>query len=51
MAFPPEPVAAARRRERRAQLRGLLLLALAVLLFLLWRARPLLLFRPGWWRL
>ncbi len=38
------------RRERRSQLRGLLLLAAAVLLFLLYRARPLLLFHPGWWR-
>jgi hypothetical protein len=38
-------------RERRAQVRGLLWLALAVLLFLLWRARPLLLFHAGWWRL
>ncbi len=38
------------RRERRSQLRSLLLLAGAVLLFLLLRARPLLLFHRGWWR-
>jgi hypothetical protein len=38
-------------RERRSQLRGLLWLGLAVLLFVLYRARPLLLFRSGWWRL
>jgi hypothetical protein len=38
------------RREHRSQLRGLLWLALAALLFLLYRARPLLLFQPNWWR-
>lgn len=38
-------------RERRSQLRGLLLLALAVLIFILFRARPLQLFHSGWWRL
>ncbi len=50
----PEPAAdrqAALARERRSQLRGLLLLALAVLIFILLRARPLHLFHPGWWRL
>ena len=48
---PPEPEhAEARARERRSQLRGLLVLAGAVLLFLLLRARPLLLFQRGWWR-
>ena len=46
----PQADPAAFRRERRAQLRGLLWLALAVLLLLLWRARPLLLFHSGWWR-
>lgn len=38
-------------RERRSQLRGLLWAALAILVFLLLRARPLELFHPGWWRL
>jgi hypothetical protein len=38
------------RRERRSQLRGLLLLAGAVLSFILIRARPLHLFHAGWWR-
>ncbi len=38
-------------RERRSQLRGLLLLAAAVLLTLLFRARPLHVFHPNWWRL
>jgi hypothetical protein len=36
-------------RERRSQLRGLLLIAAAVLIFLLIRARPLHLFHPNWW--
>ena len=43
--------AAAHTQERRHQLRGLLLLALAVLLFSLLRAGGLSLFHPGWWRL
>jgi hypothetical protein len=38
------------RRERRSQLRGLLLLALIIFLFVLYRARPLHLFHAGWWR-
>ena len=39
-------------RERRAQVRGLLLLAFVVLALLLWRAAaPLHLFHAGWWRL
>jgi len=38
-------------RERRSQLRGLLFLAALVLLFILFRARPLHLFHPGWWHL
>ena len=37
--------------ERRAQLRALLLLAFALLIFFLLRGRPLDLFHPGWWRL
>lgn len=53
---PPERPNAADHRpaldaERRAQIRALLLLALGLLLFLLFRARPLQLFHPGWWRL
>ncbi len=47
----PEERRQALGRERRSQLRGLLWIALAVLVFLLLRARPLLLFHPGWWRL
>ena len=43
--------AAALARERRSQLRGLLLLAAIALTFLLLRARPLHLFHAGWWRL
>jgi hypothetical protein len=41
---------AALARERRSQLRGLLLLAAVVLAFLLVRAQPLHLFHTGWWR-
>ena len=37
-------------RERQSQLRGLLWLALVVLIFVLFRARPLHLFHPNWWR-
>jgi hypothetical protein len=39
------------RRERLSQLRGLLWLGLAVLIFVLRRAKPLHLFHPSWWRL
>jgi hypothetical protein len=38
------------RRERRSQVRGLLLIALVIFLFVLYRARPLHLFHAGWWR-
>jgi hypothetical protein len=38
-------------RERLSQLRGLLWLGLAVLIFVLWRAKPLHLFHPYWWHL
>jgi hypothetical protein len=37
--------------ERRRQLRSLLLIALAVLLFSLYRAGLHNVFTPGWWRL
>lgn len=47
--IPPDHTEALR-RERRSQLRGLLLLALAVFVFLVLRARPLMLFHPNWWR-
>lgn len=42
---------AARRQERRRQIRGLLLLALAVLTFSVFRAGVHNVFTPGWWRL
>jgi hypothetical protein len=37
--------------ERRRHVRGLLLLALAILLFSLLRAGTHTIFTPGWWRL
>ena len=46
----PEERRAALLRERLSQLRGLMWLAAVVLIFLLVRARPLMLFHPGWWR-
>ena len=47
----PRPIKpASLRRERRSQLRGLLLLALVFFLSILYRARPLHLFHTGWWR-
>jgi hypothetical protein len=46
----PKDHTPAEQRERRSQLRGLLLLALAVLVFVIYRAKPLLLFHAGWWR-
>jgi hypothetical protein len=42
---------AAKRQERRRQIRGLLLLALSVLTFSLLRAGLHNIFTPGWWRL
>lgn len=50
MPIEPQTHRQAYQRERRSQLRGLLLLAAAILAFLLYRARPLHLFRPNWWR-
>jgi hypothetical protein len=48
----PKPnLAPALRRERRAQLRGLLILAALVLLWILFRANRHAIFHPGWWRL
>ncbi len=37
--------------ERRRQVRGLLLLAVAILIFSLLRAGVHAVFTPGWWRL
>jgi hypothetical protein len=42
---------AARHSERLRQLRGLLLIAAVVLGIILFKAAPLELFQPGWWRL
>ena len=39
-----------RKTERRMQVRGLLLLAVAILLFSVWRAGVHNVFTPGWWR-
>jgi hypothetical protein len=52
MPQPPASTTAARRQtERRRQVRGLLLLALAILIFSLLRAGTHNIFTPGWWRL
>lgn len=45
----PARLKAAYARERRSQLRGLLLLAAAVLALILYRAHALHLFHYGWW--
>jgi hypothetical protein len=39
------------RRERVRQIRGLMLIALAILVFSIWRAGIHRVFTPGWWRL
>jgi hypothetical protein len=39
------------KHERVRQLRGLMLLAFAVMAFALWRAGIARVFTPGWWRL
>jgi hypothetical protein len=39
------------RRERRAQLRGLLIIAALILLLILFRADRAAIFHPGWWRI
>lgn len=41
----------AEQQERRRQLRGLILLAIAVLVFSILRAGVHRVFTPGWWRL
>ena len=43
--------AAAYRRERRSQLRGLLVIAALVLTWVLFRADRHAIFHPGWWRI
>ncbi|HSY69890.1 MAG TPA: hypothetical protein VK813_14665 [Edaphobacter sp.] len=45
------PSTARRQTERRRQVRGLLLIALAILLFSVLRAGTHNIFTPGWWRL
>jgi hypothetical protein len=47
----PAPTTARRLTERRRQIRGLLLIALAILIFSLLRAGMHTIFTPGWWRL
>jgi hypothetical protein len=47
----PATTTARRQTERRRQVRGLLLLALAILLFSFLRAGIHTIFTPGWWRL
>jgi hypothetical protein len=55
MPRPPDPAASrqtqAARKERRSQIRGLTLLALAILLFSILRAGLGRVFTAGWWRL
>jgi hypothetical protein len=52
MPQPPAPSAARRQTERRRQVRGLLLLALAILIVSLLRVGIHTVFTPpGWWRL
>lgn len=47
----PTPPATPRAHERRRQIRGSLLLAIAILVFSLLRAGLHTVFTPGWWRL
>jgi hypothetical protein len=47
----PTPLEQSKQHERRRQIRGLLLLALAILIFSLLRADLHNVFTPGWWRL
>ena len=46
----PKPQTEPFRRERRSQLRGLLLLAAITLAIILLRANRQAIFHPGWWR-
>jgi len=47
----PAPPKAPEQLERRRQIRGLLLLALAAIVFAIYRAGIHNVFTPGWWRL
>jgi hypothetical protein len=47
----PAPTTSRRQTERRRQIRGLLLLAIVILIFSLLRAGIHNIFTPGWWRL
>jgi hypothetical protein len=51
MPQPSAPFIARRLTERRRQVRGLLLLAFAILIFSVLRAGIHNVFTPGWWRL
>jgi hypothetical protein len=51
MPQPSAPSTARRQTERRRQIRGLLLVAIAILVFSILRAGPHNIFTPGWWRL
>jgi hypothetical protein len=51
MPQPSTPSTARRQIERRRQIRGLFLLALAILLFSWFRVGMHTIFTPGWWRL
>jgi hypothetical protein len=46
----PKPHAESYRRERRSQLRGLLILAAITLILILLRADRQAIFHAGWWR-
>jgi hypothetical protein len=48
---PSQPGPDTHAQQRRSQVRGLLLLALAALLFAVLRAGVARAFNPGWWRL
>jgi len=50
MPQPPNPDTP-KQTERRAQIRGLVLLALAAIAFAILRAGPHRIFNRGWWRL
>jgi hypothetical protein len=47
----PTSTAVRRQTERRRQVRGLLLLAIAILIFSILRTGTHNIFTPGWWRL
>jgi hypothetical protein len=47
----PAPTTPRRQTERRRQIRGLFLLAIAVLILSVLRAGTHTIFTPGWWRL